>query len=59
MKSKGKQWIPEGKHLLLNLPGGGGYGDPEKRDRVLVQQDVDRGYISVEEAIRAYAYESD
>jgi len=30
MQSKGKQWIPDGKHLVLKLPGGGGYGEPAR-----------------------------
>jgi N-methylhydantoinase B len=56
MQSKGKQWIPDGKHLLLSLPGGGGYGEPKRRDRALVQQDILRGYISEDEASRLYEY---
>ena len=58
MQSKGKQWIPEGRHLVLNLPGGGGYGNPQGRDKVLVQQDVERGYISQQQAKQDYGYES-
>ena len=59
MQSKGKQWIPDGRHLVLELPGGGGYGEPEKRDRALVEQDLKRGYISEQEAKQTYAYEPD
>ncbi|MCH7882367.1 MAG: hydantoinase B/oxoprolinase family protein [Proteobacteria bacterium] len=54
MQSKGKQWIPDGKHLVLNLPGGGGYGDPKDRDRKLFEQDIRRGYITEQEAKRSY-----
>lgn len=32
MKAKGLQEIPAGRHLVLHLPGGGGYGDPSRRD---------------------------
>jgi N-methylhydantoinase B len=56
MQSKGKQWIPDGRHLVLELPGGGGYGDPATRDRALVEQDVAREYISTEQAQRDYRY---
>jgi len=56
MQSKGKQWIPEGKHLVLSLPGGGGYGEPMQRSRALVEQDIIRGYIAEEEARETYAY---
>ena len=54
MQSKGRQWIPDGKPLVLKLPGGGGYGDPRKRDRELVEQYVRRGYITEQEAREDY-----
>ncbi|TDJ21765.1 MAG: hypothetical protein E2O60_05930 [Gammaproteobacteria bacterium] len=57
MQSKGKQWIPDGKHLVLKLPGGGGYGEPAERDRALVEQDLIRGYISEDEAKEIYLRE--
>jgi N-methylhydantoinase B len=41
LKTKGKQIIPAGEHLLMELPGGGGYGDPAKRDPALRQRDQD------------------
>ena len=39
LKTKGKQIIPAGEHLLMELPGGGGYGDPAERDPALRQRD--------------------
>ena len=39
LKTKGKQIIPVGERLLMELPGGGGYGDPAKRAPVLRQRD--------------------
>jgi N-methylhydantoinase B len=57
MKTKGKQWIPDDRRLRLELPGGGGYGDPAARDPKLVEQDIERDYISVEQARRDYGYE--
>ncbi len=57
MRSKGKQWIPDGRRLVLNLPGGGGYGKPLSRDKALVRQDVERGYISEQAAKQDYACE--
>ncbi|MCZ6488390.1 MAG: hydantoinase B/oxoprolinase family protein [Gammaproteobacteria bacterium] len=59
MQSKGKQWIPDGRRLVLNLPGGGGYGDPLSRDQALVRQDIERGYISEQQAKQDYGYELD
>ena len=57
MQSKGKQWIPDGRRLVLKLPGGGGYGNPQNRDKALVRQDIERGYISERQAKQDYAYE--
>jgi N-methylhydantoinase B len=54
MRSKGKQFVGPGRKVMLSLPGGGGYGDPKKRDRAAVRMDVERGYISRESAIRDY-----
>lgn len=36
--------------------GGGGYGDPNKRERALVEHDLKEGYISREAAIHLYNY---
>ena len=54
LRTKGYQVIPKGEHLLLLLPGGGGYGDPKQRDPALVAQDVRDGLISPEAALRDY-----
>jgi 5-oxoprolinase (ATP-hydrolysing)/N-methylhydantoinase A len=43
--------------LTLLLPGGGGYGDPRKRDPKLVEADLKGGYISREAALRDYGYD--
>jgi N-methylhydantoinase B len=43
-----------GDVVHVNLPGGGGYGDPFERDVDKVRWDVIEGYISVEEAERKY-----
>ncbi|HZU66933.1 MAG TPA: hydantoinase B/oxoprolinase family protein [Ktedonobacteraceae bacterium] len=40
--------------VQLNLPGGGGYGDPFKRPIELVLKDVVNGYVSLEAAEREY-----
>ncbi|MFC3321640.1 hydantoinase B/oxoprolinase family protein [Mesorhizobium cantuariense] len=46
MRPKGWQHVPEGRRLVLELPGGGGYGDPARRSTEARAQDVSRGYIS-------------
>ena len=54
LKSKGRQSVPYNDRLVLELPGGGGYGDPRERDPALVAADVADGLISVEDARSAY-----
>jgi N-methylhydantoinase B len=51
---KRQQRIPAGEHLVLKLPGGGGYGDPLERDPELVRRDVEDGLVSPERALEAY-----
>ena len=45
--------------LTVILAGGGGYGDPRKRDPKLVAADLKNGYISKEAASRDYGYAPD
>jgi N-methylhydantoinase B len=54
LRTKGFQIIPDGERLLLNLPGGGGMGDPTTRDPALVARDVRDGLVSVEMARTIY-----
>ncbi|TKB32070.1 MAG: hydantoinase B/oxoprolinase family protein, partial [Mesorhizobium sp.] len=35
-----------GRRLILELPGGGGYGDPAKRSAAARAKDRSKGYIS-------------
>ncbi len=56
MLSKGKQWVPDGRRLVLSLPGGGGYGDPAARDTALVEQDIVRDYINAAQAQQDYGH---
>ncbi len=44
---------PESR-IQLNLPGGGGYGNPYQRPVALVLHDVINGYVSLEAAEREY-----
>ncbi len=48
MRSKGWQHVPAGKRLVLNLPGGGGYGDPAQRCAKAREQDKIQGYVTEE-----------
>ena len=44
--SKGKQTVPAGRRLILELPGGGGFGDPAERDPAAAANDLAQGYMS-------------
>lgn len=46
--------LAPGDCVQLNLPGGGGYGDPFQRPPDLVLNDVINGYVSLEAAEREY-----
>ena len=46
MKPKGWQSVPEGRRLMLHLPGGGGFGDPDDRADAALQDDRRKGYTS-------------
>ncbi len=59
MRGKGKQFVPNGRKVMLAFPGGGGYGAPADRDPALVKRDLARGYISAEAAARDYGLSAD
>lgn len=54
LASKGRQSVPHGERLVLELPGGGGYGPPLERDPERVRADVLDGLITATEAERDY-----
>ncbi len=48
-----------GDSIIVETGGGGGYGPPSERPRALVERDVIRGYVSVEEAEISYGVKID
>jgi N-methylhydantoinase B len=46
MKGKGFQVIPAGERLVVEMPGGGGYGPASARDPEALARDVERGLVS-------------
>jgi N-methylhydantoinase B len=46
--------IKAGDRLHVSTPGGGGYGDPAKRDPVLIARDIERGYYTREQIARRF-----
>ena len=49
-RPKGREIVPPGRRIVLETPGGGGLGDPARRPRERVREDVLDGYISADEA---------
>ncbi len=56
---KGLHVVPAGDRVIIEMPGGGGYGDPKERDRALVERDVEYGFITREEAEKSYGFAPD
>ena len=54
LKSKGQQTIPKTEAVIIEMPGGGGLGDPFERDPMKVAEDVELGLVSREAAERDY-----
>jgi N-methylhydantoinase B len=51
---KSKHTLPPGSCMILNLPGGGGYGPAYERDPEAVLEDVIQGYVSIKSAEENY-----
>jgi len=54
LHSKASMDLQKGDVLSIHVGGGGGYGDPAKRARTAIEQDIDDGLISPEAAHRDY-----
>jgi len=54
LRTKGYQVIPDGDRLVLNMPGGGGMGDPIERPPERVARDVRDGLVSAADAAALY-----
>ncbi len=52
--AKTRQELPAGTTVTLDLPGGGGFGDPHDRPAEDVVRDVRLGYVSADQARDAY-----
>ncbi len=46
--------IVDGDAVLVECPGGGGWGPPQARDPERVREDLRQGYISLDEAVAVY-----
>jgi N-methylhydantoinase B len=54
LETKSVHVVPPGDRLVLDLPGGGGMGDPAQRERDRIRADVTAGLVSEERATRDY-----
>ena len=50
LKGMGRQVVPIGEELTIEMPGGGGYGNPKKRNRKKIVEDIKAGLISADGA---------
>lgn len=50
--------LRRGDVLVLRSSGGGGWGDPRRRDRETVAADVREGYVTAEQASRVYGLDT-
>jgi N-methylhydantoinase B len=57
LPDKGIYVIGANDSLVLETPGGGGFGDPAKRDRALLEADIAAGLVSLAAARSDYGYE--
>lgn len=54
LKSKGRQTIAKHETVLIEMPGGGGLGNPLDRDPAAVAEDVHLGMVSLAAAVKDY-----
>ena len=54
MRGKGKQFVPNGRRVMMAFPGAAGYGAASDRDPELVRRDLALGYISKDMARDVY-----
>jgi len=55
LPGKGSQVaVPAGRRIVLELPGGGGFGEPAERDAALLQEDLRNGYVTAARAQADY-----
>ena len=46
LRPKGWQHVPAGRRLVLELPGGGGFGSPAERSNEARAEDLSKGYVT-------------
>jgi len=59
LRGKGRQPVPAGDKLVLEMPGGGGIGDPGERDPESLKADLRAGLVSRDAMARDYGVDID
>lgn len=54
LPSKGNTTLRKGDRLVIETAGGGGYGEPRRRDKALVAKEIAEGLMTKEDAGRIY-----
>jgi N-methylhydantoinase B len=57
LADKGIHLVPSGDSLVVELPGGGGFGDAKKRESALVEADLAAGLVTPAAARSEYGHE--
>lgn len=55
--SKANVVLRRGDRLVIEIAGGGGFGDPRERDRDAIRAELQDGFLSLDAARRAYEYD--
>ncbi|MFN3208580.1 MAG: hydantoinase B/oxoprolinase family protein [Roseovarius sp.] len=54
LPSKGNTELIKGDRLVIETAGGGGFGDPRKRDREVLEREIAQGLLTAEDAAEIY-----
>lgn len=57
--AKGRYVLQPGESIEMHNAGGGGFGDPRRRSRQRIEEDLAEGFISLEHAQQAYGFSAD
>jgi N-methylhydantoinase B len=57
LPDKGIHLVPAGDSLIVEMPGGGGFGDPLKRERSRLAGDISAGLVTPQAAAEEYGFE--
>ena len=56
LRGMGRQIVPIGDRLIINMPGGGGFGNPKERDTKEILEDLKMGLVSFDAAQIDYGF---